>query len=161
MVPRSNVRRRYTGLWTGLRMAPPNSPAATATSAAVSNDAQRGSRDLQPRNVQCLPLGTSDTVLSANARSRADWKRFSGSFSRQCRTICSNAAGTSFPPKRISGGSSLSTAVILSTSVSPEKASLWPKHFIQQRTETENVAAMIHGFSAELLGRHVSHGAQH
>src|SRR6266496_3552790 len=160
MVPRSNVRRRYTGLWAGLRMAPPNSPTATATSAAISNDAQRGSHDLQPRNVMCLPLGTSDTVLSANARSRADWKRLSGSFSRQCRTICSNAAGTSFPPKRISGGSSLSTAVIVSTSVSPEKA-LAGKHFIQHGTETENVAAMIHGFSAELLGRHVSHGAQH
>src|SRR3989442_14946666 len=79
MVPRSNVRRRYTGSWAGLKMAPPNSPTATATSAAISNDAQRGSHDLQPRNVRFLFQGTWDTVDIANSPSRGSWDRMPAS----------------------------------------------------------------------------------
>lgn len=45
-----------------------------------------------------------DTVWSANPRSRANWKRCSGSFSRQCRTIRSKGAGIPACSRSISGG---------------------------------------------------------
>ncbi len=32
-------------------------------------------------------------------------------------------------------------------------------HFVQNRAEAEDVAAMIHGLAPQLLGRHVRHGA--
>ena len=50
--------------------------------------------------------------------SRADWKRWSRSFSRQCRTTRSSAGGMLRPDAESSGGSSLRIAAIVSLTVS-------------------------------------------
>ena len=59
---------------------------------------------------------------SAKARSRADWKRSSGSFSRQWATMSSSSAATARPAREISGGSSFKIAIMDSTSLSLRKA---------------------------------------
>ena len=58
----------------------------------------------------------------SNATSRADWKRSSGFFSRQCRTIRSSAGGSGWPPSAAGAGSSLRIAFIVSTAESPSNA---------------------------------------
>src|SRR5436190_19351230 len=65
------------------------------------------------------------TASSANARSRADWKRWRGSFSRHRRINELIAAG--IPPGALdgSGGSWLRMAFIVSAGVAPWKAR-WP-----------------------------------
>ena len=59
-----------------------------------------------------------ESVSSANPKSDADRKRRSGCFSRQRRTMRSSAGGTSVRSVPKSGGSSLSTALIVSTAES-------------------------------------------
>ncbi len=56
--------------------------------------------------------------------SRADWKRRSRSFSRQCRTIRSRAGGMFLPEADSSGGSSFRIAAIVSLAVSLRNAFL-------------------------------------
>lgn len=65
---------------------------------------------------------TPDSVCSWKARSRADWKRSSGFFSRQCRTIRS-IAGLMWRALSVrSGGSSFRIALMVSTAESPLNA---------------------------------------
>jgi len=83
---------------------------------------------------------------SANATSRADWKRFSRSFSRQCRTTLSRAGDTFRPDSESSGGSSRMTAAIVSLAVSrlnalrPVRSSyrIAPKEKMSERWSTGN-----------------------
>ena len=72
------------------------------------------------------PPGTAidDDSPSANAMSLADWNRLSRSLSRQCRTICSRAAGMFCPDSDTSAGSSFRIADIVSAAVSFLKALL-------------------------------------
>ena len=63
-----------------------------------------------------------DTASSAKARSRAEWKRSSRFFSRQRRTMRSNAGEAPLAAATISGGSSRRIALIVSTAVLPLKA---------------------------------------
>jgi len=56
------------------------------------------------------------------ARSRADWNRCSGFFSRQCRTIRSIPGGTFWFVREMSGGSSFRIADIVSAAESPRNA---------------------------------------
>ena len=65
-----------------------------------------------------LSVDVPDSACSANARSRADWKRSSGCFSRQWRMTGSIAAGDEAPSRVTSGGSSRRMAVIVSAAVS-------------------------------------------
>ena len=65
-------------------------------------------------------LGDEGSRWRAKARSRADWKRSSGLFSRLCRTISESSGGTPRPADR--GGSVWRTAIIVSTALSPWKA---------------------------------------
>jgi len=62
-------------------------------------------------------------VSRAKARSRADWNRFSGFFSRQCRSTGTRAAASA-PIDEGSRGSSLRIAVIVSAAVSRANARL-------------------------------------
>ena len=59
---------------------------------------------------------------NAKARSRVDWKRASGSFSRQRSTIRASDGDTSGRAAASDGGSSRVTAIITSIGVSPLKA---------------------------------------
>ena len=63
-----------------------------------------------------------ESALNANDKSRADWKRCSGLFSRHRRTIRSSAGETRCAGSDSSGGSSFKTAVIVSTAVSRRNA---------------------------------------
>src|SRR6187402_3389731 len=63
-----------------------------------------------------------DSVSSANARSVADWKRSSGAFSTQRRTMRSSPGPILSRAVSRSGGSLVRTAVIVSAAVSALKA---------------------------------------
>src|SRR5687767_1080156 len=63
-----------------------------------------------------------DSVSRAKARSLADWKRRSGVFSRQRRTIRSREGEIAIAVVSRSGGSLVRIAVIVSAAVSPLKA---------------------------------------
>ncbi len=103
--------------------------AKTATNAARSRSPSRG------RGAVPAGRGTTrswrvvvgrDASESANATSLAVWKRFSRSFSRQCRTMWSSAGETLRPDCVSSGGSSFRIAAIVSLAVSRLNA-LWPE----------------------------------
>ena len=63
-----------------------------------------------------------EIASSAKARSLADWKRCSGAFSRQRRTMRSSAGATARPDSPSSAGSSLRMAVMVSAEVPRWKA---------------------------------------
>ena len=71
------------------------------------------------------PVTEMWTVRSAKARSLAEWKRRSGSFSRQCVTIWRKLGGT---VSGRSGGSSRRMAVISSTPVLRSKGGHPARH---------------------------------
>ena len=96
----------------------------------------------------------------SKARSRADWNRCSGFFSRQWRTMRSSARreilvrqreiGRVFPQDRghrVRGGVAVERAVAR-------------EHLVEDRAEGEEVAAGVGRPSAHLLGRHVADRAE-
>ena len=104
------------------------------------------------------PAAERLTVRSANARSRAEWKRRSGSFSRQCATIWRSAGAT---VSGNSGGSSRRMAVITSTPVGRSNGGPSGEAFVEHQAEAEDIAARVHDFAAHLFGRHVTGGPEH
>src|SRR3954470_6670983 len=105
--------------------------AAAATAAPLQTTARRTAAPRHPpagRVISRRPDdagGVSRLVsgdLSANARSPADWKRFSGRFSRQRLTIVASAGETPLLRRGSSGGSLVRMAVIVSATLSPLKA---------------------------------------
>ena len=61
-----------------------------------------------------------DHVARLKARSRIDWKRCAGSFSRQCRTMRSIAGGMPPPPSDSAAGASFRVAAITPARLRPE-----------------------------------------
>ena len=77
-----------------------------------------------PRRGRARPRDASRSLAwRAKAKSRADWKRSSGFFSRLWATIPASSAGTPRPAE--SGGSSCRTLIIVSTGFERWKAR-WP-----------------------------------
>src|ERR1035437_7435776 len=81
----------------------------------------------------CLPAPTAgnddadpepDNAPSANVKSRADWKRSAGFFSRQWRTMRSRPGEIFTVVGSISAGSDLRIAFMVSTDESPPNAGL-------------------------------------
>ena len=66
------------------------------------------------------PEGSRSAACSANAKSRADWKRSSGLFSRLCVRISASSTGT--PRPVLCEGSSWRMLIIVSTGFSRWKA---------------------------------------
>ena len=97
------------------------------------------------------------TGASANARSRADWKRSSLFFSRQrqhdggCRRRQPGIDGA-----RIGWIVLQDTAVIVCTEVWTVKGPRAGEHLVEHRAEREDVGAVIHRRAEDLLGRHVA-----
>ena len=104
---------------------------------------------------------TSTNVSSANARSLADWNLSSDD-------LLEAPSDDALQPERDrrawrvsnSGGSFVSTAVSVSTDVSPLNARLAAQHLVEHRAEREDVRAMIDGQRARLLRGHVAERAQ-
>ena len=95
---------------------PAKREAAARPSTSVRRDARRAGRtDAEAVEVAAV----SDR---AKARSRADWNRCSGFFSRQRRTIRSSPGATSGRSPAMSAGSSFRIALIVSTAEPPRKA---------------------------------------
>ena len=80
-------------------------------------------RTLPPAAATVGPLSPW-SVSKANPRSRADWKRCSGFFSRQRCTIRSSAGGVAGAICEMPGGSSFRMAVIVSVDVGLRNARL-------------------------------------
>ena len=95
LTPAAPLRRARSG---GLPARARSRPARAAP-ASTRRDRRRGARGRQGRIAATWHAHQTRTIpvsdRSANARSRADWKRSSGRFSRQWRTTLSNAAGRS------------------------------------------------------------------
>ncbi len=102
---------------------PRPAPATRATSAAAT--AAHPSPPARQRRDPGAAAGpdSDDSASRANDKSRADWNRSLGCFSRQRRTMRSSAGGVGWPATSVSSGGSLdSTAVIVSAGVAPLKA---------------------------------------
>src|SRR5215469_12996522 len=93
----------------------------------AANIARRRERGELAGAAAIAPLGEDDTPESASrpkATSLADWKRSSGFFSRQCRTMRSIAGETARLVSLRSGGSSFRMELMVSAGVAPTKARL-------------------------------------
>jgi len=145
--------------------------ALTATSArAAASQGQSGvRRDAAVAAARTAELASvPESELSANDRSLADWKRCSGVFSRQRRTMRSSAGETRrlAPEERSdersddgvdkSGGSSFKTAVMVSAVGIAAESAHSGEHFVKDRAKREDVSARIGRLAAHLLGRHVT-----
>ena len=121
--PRRGARRRQ---WTAreLRALPEEEPdgreqrrGPQPRSRWSSRASRRAARRRTAARTRLSVVG-ADASESAKATSFADWKRFSRSFSRQCRTMWSSAGETLRPDCVSSGGSSFRIAAIVSLAVS-------------------------------------------
>src|SRR5580704_11620062 len=126
--PPRKVRRVNTGFEAGTVARPAQNAAAAAnsrTGIAATNEARHrpilANRDAGTAFAELL---SEDKLSKSKARSRADWKRKLGSFSRQWRTIRSRPGETCRPVSVSSGGSSLRMAFMVSTLESPLNARL-------------------------------------
>ncbi len=107
------------------------------------------------------PLTLPESACRSKARSRADWKRSSGRFSRQCRTIWSSA-GETLDASRTELGRlllqdrrhGLGGGLALERSAPGE-------HLVEHHAEREDVGAVVGDSAAGLLGRHVPDRAHH
>ena len=96
-------------------------PAAKATIVAAGERRRRKEATGPPVTGRSADELEPAIERRANARSRADWKRSAGRFSRQRCTTASNAAGRE-PVSVASDGSSRRIAVIVSGAVAARKA---------------------------------------
>ena len=97
---------------------------------------------------------------SANARSRADWNRCSGRFSRQCRTMRSSAVeiGSSRSSR---SGSAFRIAAIVSAAVARRNGRSSRQHLEEHAAEGEDVRPGIAFLAADLFRSHVADGSHH
>ena len=129
---------------------------------AQENHSRSGTRRgaAATRDAREAPLASvPESALSAKERSRADWKRCSGFFSRQRRTMRSSAGGSGRPGSDNSGGSSFKTAVMVSAGVSRRKARTPESISYSTAPKAKMSVRRIGGFAADLLRRHVSRRA--
>ncbi len=116
--------------------------AATTPRAAVTRTPRRrdGRARLRERPRPSDPRRRRGPRRS-KARSCAEWKRSSGFFSRQCRTMRSRPGWMFLLVAERSGGSSLRIADIESAAESPLERPLARQHLVEDRAEGEEVAS--------------------
>src|SRR5690349_9149281 len=126
MLPRRKVRRlRRTspGDPPWAKRDPAQNARARPIRPTVEKIARRGHREAggfaMVAPLAALVALAVESEPRSKARSRADWKRSSGFFSRQWETIRSRPGGIWRPDWASSGGSSLRIAFIVSIAVSP------------------------------------------
>ena len=109
---------------------------------------------------RCAVAETPESASRSNARSCAEWKRCSGFFSRQCRTMRSSAG------RDVLVRDGEVRRVLLQDRrhrvggrVAVERAPA-REHLVEDRAEGEDVAARVGGLAAHLLGRHVAERAE-
>ena len=95
-----------------------NAAASASTTTGITTSSAARSRPARPtRNAETAIVGVlpEDKLSRSNAKSRADWNRIAGSFSKQWWTIRSNPGDTCRLLSLNSGGSSFRMAFIVST----------------------------------------------
>ncbi len=122
-----STRTRAGSVTSGRRSAvesakPATAPSIAKTAAASQPIRRRGAALPSAASAAHGPLPVVVELSMANARSRADWKRRSGIFSRQRRTTRSRAGVTAPADGSNSAGSSRRMAVMVSGAVSRWKA---------------------------------------
>ncbi len=160
-IPRRNVRRRNVGAMPLRRESRYRSPAQKASTIPITAAIAALARAFLERRRR--PSGarvsgaevTAVRVPRSKARSRADWKRSEGCFSRQCATMRSRAGEVCRPLSESGGGSLFRIALMVSAGVSPRKARLLVRHFVDDGAEREDVRAVVGLCAADLLRRHV------
>ncbi len=97
----------------------------------------------------------------AKERSRADWKRSSGRFSRQCSTTCSRASGTALRTEVRDGASSRRIAVIVSARGRSIEGPAAREHLVEDGAQGKDIGPVIREIAPHLLRRHVADGPHH
>src|ERR1043165_6461104 len=129
-------------------------PTAASARTAAAAMSQRGGRRFAAEIAGELRLLFAlATRRSWKARSRADWNRSRGFFSRQCATMASSSGGAFGASDASGSGSSLRMAVIVSAGLSRAPAA---DHLVEDRAEGEDVGAGVDRLGGDLLGRHVA-----
>jgi len=100
----------------------PAAAAATATATAIARGSLRAGCPAIARGALLADGDSPETASRSYAMSRADWKRSSGLFSRQCETSRSSAGATLRAVSARGGGSSFRIALRTSAEESPRKA---------------------------------------
>ena len=151
---RRRLRGQPAGESAGENQCRGNQPAPA--SAAIAADGRQGLR--RPPGLVDEPPEARD--LRSNARSRADWKRSSGRFSRQCwRSRASageNLSAERFDLRRLLAQDRRHR---LDRRTVGEGASAG-EHLVEHDAEREEVRAVIGRLAAHLLGGHVADRAE-
>ena len=136
---------------------------------AASNARGRPSRSGRPE-ASSWRAGRPDARRSPRAReasasakptSFAEWKRFSRSFSRQCRITRSRAGETLAPEADKLRRLFLQDRRHRVGGRVPSERLLARQELVEHRSEREDVRAVIERKSAHLFGRHVADGSHH
>ena len=146
-------------------MRPARNAAATSVPPTASGVTRRRARaGRAPSTAATRPLETvePDTARSANARSRADWKRSSGCFSRQWQMMRSMPAARPTPPVARADPADPRAGSPPSFRRGPAMERATPVTISYSTQPSAKMSdALIDGLPAHLLGRHVAHGAEH
>ena len=131
-------------------------PTSAASSAAIAAERQSNRAERRTGVVAVASECRSESASSANARSRADWNRRSGGFSTH-RWMIRRSAGATASDN--SGGSDSSTALTVAIRESRRNAGV-PAIISWRIAPNAKISdAMVDGFTADLLGRHIAQRA--
>jgi hypothetical protein len=138
----------------------PAAPASTSASAAAAQPMRPRHETRAGATVAACSPECVDSPSSANARSRADWKRDAGCFSRHRPTMRASAGGTCSAGSISGRLRAQDGRHHVGRRLAGERPAAG-QHLVEHHAEREDVGPVIRGHAAHLLGRHVAERAEH